>query len=434
MALGGAPSPAMAAIDLQAMIDAAEDGAVLALEAATYAGPIVIDKPITIDGGGHAVIDAGGKGTVVTIKADGANIYGLRLTNSGHSHDDIDAGLRIVEGKYNVVRDNIIENCLFGIDIQQGNNNIVKRNHISSKDETLGLRGDAIRLWYSFDNKVTENEIRNSRDFVVWYSANNLLADNHVENGRYGIHFMYSKYNLIEGNSFRNNSVGIFLMYSDDVVVRKNFVYHAHGAAGMGIGMKETSNTDVTDNEILYSGTGLYLDVSPFQPETTNRIYRNTVAYSRIGVLFLNDWKNNIFKDNKFIDNIRQVSVNEFAGATRHIWEGNYWDDYEGFDQDGDGIGDKPYAPKVYADRVWMDTPSAAFFLGTPLLSLVDFMERLAPFTEPLLMLTDARPRFESEFEPATHLEQKMESQGDEAGTLRIDPFGLDNPKVGHAD
>lgn len=423
-----------AAVPLQERIDAAPEGATIVLEPGTYAGPIVIDKPLTLDGGGEATIDARGTGTVVTLDTDGAKLVGLWLVNSGASHNDIDAGVRIREGRYNVVRDTVIENCLFGIDLQQSNNNIVERNRISSKDESLGLRGDAVRLWYSMDNRVTGNVIRRSKDFVVWYSANNILADNVVEDSRYGIHFMYSRYNLIEGNRFRNNSVGIFLMYSDDVVVRGNRIVHAHGAAGMGIGMKETSNVEVTDNEILYSGTGLYLDVSPFQPDTTNRVYRNTIAYSRVGVMFLNDWHGNVFKDNRFVDNIRQVSVNEYAGATKHVWEGNYWDDYEGFDLDYDGIGDRAYAPKVYADRMWMDVPPAAFFLGTPILSLVDFMERLAPFTDPLPMLADDRPRMEKVFEPATEVGSTDPSQGKAAGTARYDPFGLDDPAVGRSN
>jgi nitrous oxidase accessory protein len=285
-------------------------------------------------------------------------------------------------------------------------------------------------MWYSFDNEVTDNKISGSRDFVVWYSSNNVIARNDIRNGRYGVHFMYAKYNRVEDNNIHKNSVGIFLMYSDDVVLRNNKIYHALGAAGMGIGMKESSNIDIVDNEILYSGIGVYLDVSPFQPDTTNRIYRNTFAFNRIGLEFHNDWPGNLIKDNIFRDNIRQVSVNEFAGANQNEWEGNFWDDYEGFDLDNDGYGDVTYHSKVFADRVWMDVPESAFFLGTPMLSLMDFMEKLAPFTEPLTMLKDKKPRFSREFEFVT--ETKTGQVADEdAGTTRFDPFGLNDPKAG---
>jgi len=33
------------------------------------------------------------------------------------------------------------------------------------------------------------------------------------------------------------------------------------------------------------------------------------------------------------------------------------------------------------------------FFYATPVLSLIDFIERLAPFSEPLLLMRDEKPR-----------------------------------------
>lgn len=423
---------AQAAPTLQEMIDQTEEGGILIPPPGTYNERILINKPITIDGQGKVVIDAGGVGTVIIINADGATVAGLTLKNSGILHNDVDAGIHI-RGKYNVVRDNKIIDCLFGVDLSKSNNNLVKRNLFTSKERSLGLRGDAVRLWYSFDNEITDNKISNSRDFVVWYSANNVIARNDIRNGRYGIHFMYAKHNRVENNNIHKNSIGIFLMYSDDVVLRGNKIYHALGAAGMGIGMKESSNIDIVDNEILYSGLGLYMDVSPFQPDTTNRVYRNTFAFNRVGLQFHNDWHGNLIKENVFRDNIRQVSVDGFAGAAKNEWEGNYWDDYEGFDKDQDGIGDRVYEPRVYSDRVWMDVPDAAFFLGTPLLSLVDFLEKLAPFSDPLIMLKDAKPQFSLDFERVTSRETGQIADED-SGTSRYDPFGLNNPKVGTTD
>ena len=52
----------------QALVDATEEGAVLTPPAGTYAGPVVIDKPIEIDGRNQVTIDGGGKGTVVLLK------------------------------------------------------------------------------------------------------------------------------------------------------------------------------------------------------------------------------------------------------------------------------------------------------------------------------------------------------------------------------
>lgn len=376
----------------QALVDATPSGETLVPQPGTYAGPVVIDKPITVDGRNQVTIDAGEKGTVVLLKTDGATLKNLHLTNSGESNNDIDAGVQ-VRGNFNVIKDNVIDNCLFGVDLQQSNNNIVRRNRISSKLEfDLGQRGDSVRLWYSFDNKITDNITTDVRDMVVWYSANNTIARNRGSNSRYSLHFMYSRYNLVEDNHYVNNTVGIFLMYSDSVVVRNNHIAHAFGPTGVGIGFKETSDLTIENNEILYCASGLYIDVSPYQPDTTNRFTGNIVAYNGIGIRFLNDWTGNIFKKNQFVDNMTQVVVSGGGTANRNVWEGNFWSDYEGFDLDRNGIGDTPYELFAYADRLWQDQPYAQFFKGSPMLEVLDFLERLAPFSDPDLLIRDAKP------------------------------------------
>lgn len=382
----------------QDLVDATEAGGILIPPPGTYAGPVTISDAITVDGQGKVTIDAGGKGSVIVLDTDGATIKNLRLTNSGESHNTIDAGVQ-VRGDFNVIKDNVIDNCLFGVDLQQSKNNIVRANRISSKPFDLGIRGDAIRLWYSFDNKITDNIIRDSRDMVVWYSRDNLIARNDARGGRYSLHFMYAQYNEVVDNHYEDNSVGIFVMYSDGVHLKNNYIAHATGATGMGIGFKETSDVVVTGNQVLYCATGLYLDVSPFQPDTVNLFENNLVAYSGIGVLFLNDWTGNTLKNNRFKGNITQVAVSGGGKtANRNDWQGNYWDDYEGFDQDHDRVGDKPYELFSYADRIWMDVPSARFFKGSPVLEVMDFLERLAPFTQPNMLVRDKQPMMTAEW------------------------------------
>ncbi len=406
----------------QELVDAADPKGTLTPPPGTYAGPVTIESAITIDGRGKVTIDAGGKGSVIYLDTDGATLKNLHLTNSGESHNDIDSGVQ-VRGNFNVIKDNVIDNILFGIDLQQSENNVVQRNRISSKPFDLGMRGDSVRLWYSFNNKITDNIIRDSRDMVVWYSADNLIARNDSRGGRYSLHFMYSKYNEVIGNHYENNSVGIFLMYSDGVQVKNNYIAHALGPTGMGIGFKETSDVDVVGNQILYCATGIYLDISPYDPETTNRLKNNLIAYSGIGMLFLNDWTGNILESNSFKGNITQVAVSG-AGKTanRNDWFGNYWDDYAGFDQDRDGVGDKPYELYSYADRIWMDVPPARFFKGSPVLEVMDFLERLAPFSNPNMLVRDKKPMMAAQLAVA-EVEQESGSAvtGETAGDGKVE-------------
>jgi len=324
-----------------------------------------------------------------------------------------------IRGKFNVVKNNVIDNCLFGVDLQQSNNNIVRNNTISSKPFDLGQRGDSVRLWYSFNNKVTDNKITGVRDMVVWYSANNELSRNTGSDSRYSLHFMYSRYNLVEDNKYYNNTVGIFLMYSDGITVRNNHIAHAAGPTGVGIGFKETSDLTIENNEILYCATGLYIDVSPYQPDTTNRFSGNLIAYNGIGIRFLNDWTGNIFKQNQFVDNLTQIVVSGGKTANRNVWEGNYWSDYEGFDLDQDGVGDKPYELYAYADRLWQDQLYAQFFKGSPVLEVLDFLERLAPFTEPDLLVRDDVPYKHQLAKVVAEKEQAEEEKPDALSLLR---------------
>ena len=394
-ALWACSAATVSAADLpsfQQLVDDAPPDSVLSPPAGTYSGPVYVDKPLIIDGRGEVTIDAGGQGSVIVLDTDGATLRGLHLTNSGESHNDLDAGVQ-VRGNFNVIKDNRIDDCLFGIDMQQSENNVVRRNRISSKPVELGVRGDAIRLWYSFNNRIEENEAVDSRDIVVWYSRDNLIRRNKATGGRYSLHFMYSQYNLVEENEFRGNSVGIFLMYSDSVTIRRNHISHAVGAAGVGIGFKETSDVEISNNEILYCATGMHLDVSPYQPDTTNRIRGNLIAYNGIGIQFLNDWTGNIFENNVMKGNLTQVAVLGGKTAARNEWRGNHWDDYAGFDRNRDGVGDTPYERYAYADRIWMDVPPARFFKGAPMLEVLDFLERLAPFTAPDMMLRDREPQ-----------------------------------------
>ena len=100
-------------------------------------------------------------------------------------------------------------------------------------------------------------------------------------------------------------------------------------------------------------------------------------------------------EDLEFRGNFTSVAVRGGGGATRNLWSRNWWDEYEGFDRDRDGAGDTPFELRAYADRIWMEIPPAAFFRASPLFEALDFLDRLAPFSTPTLILRDESPRFD---------------------------------------
>jgi nitrous oxidase accessory protein len=378
---------------LQPLIDAAEEGSTLKLEPRTYSGPVLMTKRLTIDGGGKAVIDGGGKGTLFTLQASGAVLKGLTFTGSGESHATDDTCLN-VRGHENVVEDNRFEDCLFGIDLKQANKNVVRRNHVRSLDLPLGRRGDAIRLWYAMDNRIEENDVVDSRDVVVWYSNGNHITRNRGRRSRYSLHFMFAQHNVVEGNRYEDNSVGIYVMYTDGVEIRNNVISHSVGATGMGIGFKEASDSVVEGNDVVYCAIGISSDLSPYDPDSTVSIKDNRIAYNGVGLSFTGDKVGTLIESNVFEGNIDQVAQSGGGGAMNNTWRANYWDDYQGFDRDRDGKGDTAYELYAFSDRLWMEEPNARFFKNAPLMEALDFLERLAPFSSPELILRDEAPVF----------------------------------------
>jgi nitrous oxidase accessory protein len=278
--------------------------------------------------------------------------------------------------------------------MEQDNDCNISGNYITSKPFSLGLRGDAIRLWYSNDNILTHNHISKSRDFVVWYSHGNLIANNYGEYGRYSLHFMYTGKNIVKNNKFSHNSVGIFFMYSQDTIATGNTIVNSLGTTGLGIGLKDCSNYTVKNNNILYCARGLYIDRSPFEPDTVNHFEGNNILYNSEGVHFHSLSLHNIFTNNIIKGNIETVVNDSYnTKVTENIWDGNYWDDYEGFDKNKDGIGDTPHTLYYYADKLWLLNPNVKFFYGSPVISILNFLAKLAPISEPVKLLTDPHPK-----------------------------------------
>ena len=384
---------------LQEAIDKAPSGSILKLPAGVYKGSVIIKKPLSIVGKEKGVIiDGEGNGTVIKVESSFVTLKNLKIINSGEMTHTLDAGILISNAKQCEVSDCIIDDSLFGIDMQMVTNSLIENNTITSKDLDLGLRGDGLRLWYSNDNIIKKNRLIKSRDMVVWYSHGNDIVENYGEHCRYSLHFMYAGKNLVRNNVYKYNSVGIFFMYSKDTIATGNTVQSSLGATGMGIGLKDVSNFTIKDNTVIYCAQGIYIDRSPFEPDTNNWIENNNVLYNAEALHFHSLSENNIIKGNVIKGNIEDI-VNDSRGSKTNDNEivGNYWDNYAGFDRDGNNVGDTPHEVYQYADQLWVYNPDVKFFYGSPVISLLNFLAKLAPFSEPIFLLEDEEPKVKLE-------------------------------------
>jgi len=379
------------AIPLQPLIDATPAGGTLRLAPDTYAGPATINRPLTLDGGRRAVIRGDGRSTVLSVAANGVTLRGLRLTGSGDSHDRIDAGI-LLEGDGHRVEDNEIDDVLFGIHLKRVDRSRIVGNRVTGKALEQGMRGDAIRLWYSRHNVVENNHFHRARDLTFTNSADNRIVGNRFEDGRYGMHIIFSPRLQVENNHLADTGTGIVVLYSPDLVLRGNHVAHALTAGGGGIVFKESNDAVVENNEVLHCSVGLRVDAPP---ESAGRLMvrNNRFAHNIIGLFFYGEEGGHQFFDNRFENNLNTVAISAPGAGSANVWRGNTWDDYQGFDRNGDGIGDTPHEVYLFADRIWMDTPLATFFRNSPVLETLDFLERLAPFSSPHLVLRDPAPR-----------------------------------------
>lgn len=389
----GAPRRVDVAVDqnVDEVIATLPAGSTVHLLPGDHPGPIHVDRPLTLEGPARVI--GPGVGSVILVGAPDVTLRDLEITGSGIDATSGDAGVLVGADRFLFERLRVVHTFL-GIDLRQADNGVIRGCEIIGREEgPIGTHGDGIRLWEADHNLITDNHLAHVRDLVVWYSNANQIIGNTVEHSRYGAHLMHTEDNEVRGNHYEHDVVGVFVMYSTNIALVDNIVVGADGAAGMGIGLKESDGLTLVGNRLLASTVGLYLDGSPHRPESFAKIEGNLIAYDHVGVRFHGVNHGAVFSDNELHENRIQVEVDGNVQATTVRFEGNRWSDYAGYDLDGDGLGDIPYAPQAFSRSIVDRRPAAAFFDGTPAAFLLDLLAAAFPMWAPPPTMTDAHPR-----------------------------------------
>lgn len=376
-------------------LEAAPEGAVVEIGPGVYREHLRITRPVTLAGVGMPVIDGGGSGDIIEIAAPDVTLRGFVIRNTGIDLDRENAAIRVL-APMAIIEDCVLEDILFGIDLRDAPDSVIRNNRIGGKRLDVARRGDGLRLWRADRTLVEGNAIHDGRDAILWYSRGVEVRGNFSHNCRYGLHLMYSDEVTIEDNRLERNSVGVYLMYSAGVELRRNLLVNNRGPSGYGIGLKETDRFSITDNVLSGNRAGVYIDGSPFTNRMPGTFRRNTLACNDIGVTFLPSARNNEFVDNNFIDNIDQVSV---AGrgnlSANRFWvgeRGNYWSDYTGYDKNRDGIGDFVHESQTLFENMMDREPRLRLFLFSPAQQAVEFVGRAVPSVRPEPKFVDEVP------------------------------------------
>jgi nitrous oxidase accessory protein len=376
-------------------IAAAAAGDTVEIGPGVYREHIRIDKPLRLIGVGRPVIDGGGAGDIVEIAAAGVEFRGFLVRNTGIDLGRENAAIRVLAERA-TVEDNILEDILFGIDMRSASGSIVRGNRVGGKDLDIARRGDGIRLWRTDDTLVENNTFHDGRDAILWYSNGVTVRGNRGFRCRYGLHLMFSDNVRIEENELFENSVGIYLMYSTGVEVHRNRLVRNRGPSGYGLGLKETDRFAVSQNVFLGNRVGVYIDGSPFTTEKPGEFFRNTFAHNDIGITMLPSVKGNMIWENNFIDNIEQVAISgrgQLKG--NQFWKedaGNFWTDYSGYDQDGNGIGDFMHESYTLFENLLDREPKLRILLFSPLQQAIEFVGRAIPAVRPEPKFVDEVP------------------------------------------
>lgn len=362
----------------------------------TWKGDWRIDRSVEIRGAGpKTLLQGSGTGTVVEIHGQNSVLANLTIRGTGSRHTTEDAAVK-AKGKGHRLERLHMQDVLFGAALGECHDCSVERLHVQGMAGDAELRGDGIKLWESHGSVVRHCLVERVRDVVVWYSRHVTLDGNVVRSSRYGSHFMYAHDAVVRRSAVIDNVVGIFVMYSARLQVEGNVIAGARGAAGVGLGFKDSDDITVQGNWLVANTVGSYLDTSPRTPEQPVKLLGNVLALNQVALRFHAQPHGVHLLGNDFAQNAEVAQVDGGGDATTAEVAGNFWSDYAGYDLNSDGTGDVAHEIRRLSAALTDAHPPLQLFRGTAALASLDAMAQAVPVLPSQQLIIDRTPRMES--------------------------------------
>lgn len=373
--------------DLQRLVDGTAEGDTLLLEAGEYHGPATVSRRVTISGQEAARIVGSGRGSVLTLQADGIVVEHLEIRGSGRNLATDDAGILVTGDSVRIIGVRL-RNNLHGVYVRGGKGARLVGNHViglgawddpppvvgagvAEHEEgphhaapgVRALMGNGLHLWNADGALVENNHVQDVRDGIyVSHTHRAVFRQNRVHDSRYAIHYMYSSDNVVAGNELWDNVAGAALMFSRNLEVSSNILRDHAGFRAYGLLLQNVDGSLIEQNTLRANRAGLRL-----QNSSANRFNGNRVLGNLVGMTINSSSRDNVFTRNRVGPNLKQL---ELTGPTPPAqWSvdgvGNRWDGALPLDLTGDGISEWPHhVVDVMAGRA-EDFPYVQLLIGS---------------------------------------------------------------------
>lgn len=348
---------------------------------------IIIDKRLTLIGKGLPIIDGEEKEDVLNIQSDSVTIDGFKIIESGSSSFNDIAGIRVDKAHHVTLRNNELVNTFFGILIHYSTHCIIENNKLYMQGKGPKRLANGIHAWKSSHLTIKKNTVSGHRDgYYLEFVTHSTLAHNQsYENTRYGLHFMFSHDCTYYQNQIKKNGAGVAVMYSRRVRMEDNLFSDNWGSAAYAILLKDINDSEVYNNHFEKNTVGVLAEGS------TRIIMKGNVFKNNGWALKVMGSCDNVqVNRNNFIQNTFDIATN--TSFSENNFDGNYWDKYEGYDLDRDGVGDIPFRPVSLYSLLIERNPSILMLFRSFFVNLMDRAERALPGLTPI-NLVDETPQ-----------------------------------------
>ncbi|GAB3716090.1 nitrous oxide reductase family maturation protein NosD [Flavobacterium koreense] len=357
----------------------AVDGDTIIVNSGVYKeGNILINKKIIFLGKNFPILDGQRKFEVISVNADNVVIKGFKIINSGYASLDDPCGIKVYDRTFVKIENNILDNNFFGIYLQNSRNCLIKNNKITAYGKQEQLIGNGIHCWKSDNLQIIANKISGHRDGIYFEFVTQSVIWRNISNKniRYGLHFMFSNDDAYILNVFKNNGAGVAVMFTKNVKMYNNYFEENWGDSAYGLLLKEIADSYIFNNKFARNTSGIYM-------EGTSRIKveKNVFESNGWGMKIQASCMDNEIVNNNYLKNTFDISTN--GSLVLNTFNSNYWDKYEGYDLDKNGVGDVPYHPLSLFAVLTEKTPSAMLLYRSFMITLLDKSEKVLPSITP---------------------------------------------------